>query len=750
MPCGRAMLRRIFKYFQLERGRLGMLGERNLLSLKVPGNTVADLVTFRDTYIYVMSTIPTEDLPRPQTLFNHLIDELEHHDVMASKVIKAREARLDSHRRTTEWLWSKVELAIQLEQQERNRRDFDEQLGLTPAAGYFGTNPPPDDDIAGAPAPTPDPGSENTPESPTSQGSGGGETEEDMQAAPTQKARPVGLKQPPSTDVDSTNPKGKRTKRAARKSAAEKATTPCMFFAYNACRAESCAFLHSETNKYRGPPPRSLRKGNKAPPNVHASVATVIVPEIAVSDAIKPVITAMPFEASTAIPWLWDTAAGRHLIGRQALTPSMRESVQHSPNPVAFATGGGSQSGKGSLTFSGSKILDGEEVYVLEECPPAQSIGKAVIDKGYMFIWDPRESAPYLIAPENVDRCRLKVPRNAKICASRVVEYVPQYDEELTPCSFDPNERPAPVPNAMPASSVGPKTLVEVDDSNNHGNSSIPTYNVFPPAKDVVTDLAPESVGDVVGLANTSGSKMVVVDVSNVPNNTMDDQLLIEPGSGEPPKDKILKQRATNPSHTRLNLSNSQFYPISHITKDNAMKFSHSNDGEADGFDDSSEQQHERLSSSSVILDKGSQKFEVITGKVESHRSESVAVNVHNPARLVHEGDLVFPVGMLCGHALFRGGNPHDLKSPNNTEDDVLCHKDGGNNDPSTPDLRRCPINTLLDHVLTTEDTPGCATCNTHTRHPADQRCAHFTNSNTVEEKKRHQKGKKAPLNAST
>ena len=137
------------------------------------------------------------------------------------------------------------------------------------------------------------------------------------------------------------------------------------------------------------------------------------------------------------------------------------------------------------------------------------------------------------------------------------------------------------------------------------------------------------------------------------------------------------------------------------------MKFSHSNDGKADGFDDSSEQQHEQLSSSSVVLDKGTQKFEVITGKVESHGSKSAAANVHNPARLVHEGDLVFPVGMLCGHALFRGGNPHDLKSPNNPEDDVLCHKDGGNNDPSTPDLRRCPINTLLDHVLATEDTPA-------------------------------------------
>ena len=157
----------------------------------------------------------------------------------------------------------------------------------------------------------------------------------------------------------------------------------------------------------------------------------------------------MPFEASTAIPWLWDTAAGRHLIGRQALTPAMRENVQHSPNPVAFATGGGSQSAKESLTFSGSKILEGEEVYVLEECPPAQSIGKAVIDKGYMFIWDPRESVPYLIAPENVKQMQAKkFPRNAKnlrIQGGRICPH--NMMKKLTPMfHLKPREHLAPIP----------------------------------------------------------------------------------------------------------------------------------------------------------------------------------------------------------------------------------------------------------------------------------------------------------------
>ena len=128
-----------------------------------------------------------------------------------------------------------------------------------------------------------------------------------------------------------------------------------------------------------------------------------------------------------------------------------------------------------------------------------------------MFIWDPRENVPYLVAPENFNRCRLKVPKNAKICASRVVGYVPQYDEELTPCSFEPSERLAPVPSAMPAPSVGPKTLVKIDDPTNPGNSSNSTPSVLPSAKDVETDLAPESVVDAVGFANASGCQEVAV-----------------------------------------------------------------------------------------------------------------------------------------------------------------------------------------------------------------------------------------------
>ena len=232
-----------------------------------------------------------------------------------------------------------------------------------------------------------------------------------MKAAPAPKAKPKakpsGPKPPPPNRKGNTTPRGEEARKVAKMSASEKAKTPCMFYAYNACKAKSCAFLHSDTNKYKGPPPRALGKSGKPPAKAAASMATVIIPEVAAGDATNnpDPINAMPMKASKSIPWLWDTAAGRHLIGRQALTPAMKEHLQQSPNPVAFATGGGSQPGQESLAFNGSKLLEGEEVYVLKECPPAQSIGKTVIDKGYMFVWDPRENAPYLIAPENINRC---------------------------------------------------------------------------------------------------------------------------------------------------------------------------------------------------------------------------------------------------------------------------------------------------------------------------------------------------------
>ena len=64
-----------------------------------------------------------------------------------------------------------------------------------------------------------------------------------------------------------------------------------------------------------------------------------------------------------------------------------------------------------------------EQVYVLNECPPAQSIGKSDV--------------PYLVPPSEIGKCKLRVPHHSRINASRVVEYVPQYDEAVEPQIVD-------------------------------------------------------------------------------------------------------------------------------------------------------------------------------------------------------------------------------------------------------------------------------------------------------------------------
>ena len=262
--------------------------------------------------------------------FNHLIDELERTPIMAAKVLKAREAPLTSHRRTTNWLWEKVELVLQFDQQHKNRIEFDKQLKLKPAEGYLGTYNP---KVAGAPA-TSDPkaapkgnpkaGVPGAPApknaNPKPKADKGKKVEAapaphaKAKAKPKAKAKGTTTTSPPPKS-GATTPRSAEANRVANMTPAQKARTPCMFYAYNACKAKQCAFLHSATEKYKGPPTRTLSKP-KSTTSVPGSMAT-----IAAGTAAVPIVDAMPSKLTGAIPWLWDTAAGRHLIGKQALTP---------------------------------------------------------------------------------------------------------------------------------------------------------------------------------------------------------------------------------------------------------------------------------------------------------------------------------------------------------------------------------------------------------------------------------------------
>ena len=453
MPNGRCMLRAIYCHFQLECDRVGMLAERNLLNIKVGGDGVTHLENFRDKYLYVATTIPVEDMPKESTLFNHLIDELEQVTILRPKVEKAREARPGSHRRTTEWLWNRVDIAIDLHQQRVNRQEFDKSLQAKPEALTSTSQPSkpnvPANPAQGAAVGAPQGGNPDKPRKEKKTKKKGENAEADVPATPAPKGGGKGKKGGKGDGTPRTprTPKGDNTPRSAQAKSArnmtpeEKAKTPCMFWAFGACKGNPCPFLHDEKNKYTGPKPKSLAKDKPEPKGKAKAKAKA-------NAATAPLVNAVPAELNQdgKITWLWDTAAGRRLIGRQALSSKALSCVTRSENPVGFATGGGAREGTHSLAFEGSRLLPGDEqVYVLKKCPPAFSVGKAVLDEGSLFVWDPRDERPFFVKKEDVHRCKLKIPRKARINATRVVEYVPQFDETLNPTRREPNPSLSPV-----------------------------------------------------------------------------------------------------------------------------------------------------------------------------------------------------------------------------------------------------------------------------------------------------------------
>ena len=240
MPNGRVMLRAISRHFQLERDRQGMLGERNLLQLKLGGHSISDLETFRDKYLYILSAIPHSELPREQTLFNHLMDELERSPI-SDKIRKAREAPHGSHRRSTKWIWGKVGLAIELEQQKINRAAFDKQLRQKPHHDQGAGNATP-----AAPAKADKAVKEKKEKKKKKDKKDQGKPE--VPAAPVPpKADP---KRPPKPPKKPKTPRGgdstphtAEVVKVSEMTPAQNAKHPCMFYAYNACKAKSCPFL---------------------------------------------------------------------------------------------------------------------------------------------------------------------------------------------------------------------------------------------------------------------------------------------------------------------------------------------------------------------------------------------------------------------------------------------------------------------------------------------------------------------------
>ena len=255
---------------------------------------------FRDKYLYVVTTIPDADLPKPSTMFNHLIDELDKCPTLKQKVEEARESRPGPHRRTTEWLLNRVDDALELHQQKINRQELDRTLKGKPQVLGPNTQLPKGADPPAAPALT-DPNvtaapatrkkkrknkkkkeDPEVPATPAAKGKGKGKGDSTPRRTP-RRGRGGGR-------GDAT-PRSEQARRASQMTKEEKAKTPCMFYAFGSCKAATCEFLHDDSNTYTGLPPRSL-----ATPKADAKAKPKPKPKAKPKAAatIAPLISAMP------------------------------------------------------------------------------------------------------------------------------------------------------------------------------------------------------------------------------------------------------------------------------------------------------------------------------------------------------------------------------------------------------------------------------------------------------------------------
>jgi hypothetical protein len=279
MPKGRVMLRRIFAEFDLERQRGGMVSHQQLLNVRLGGNALSDLETLRDRILFIRAAMEDDDLPKQATLESFIYQQLKHHPKMGTAIEKYESSKLDSHRRSYEWLWKKMNDIITRHKVDHNVTVFDKALasGKTTRA-------------AGAPANVDDSKSEKKDKK---RGKRGGKKKnkgesEDVPAAPA----PGKTTPPPKRDV-SPGGKGKKgkgkdytprgtdngntTPRGTPLTAEQKAKLPCMFYAFKSCHAGGkCAFLHDDNNLYSGPPPRAVKGKGKGTPKAPGAVAAVL------------------------------------------------------------------------------------------------------------------------------------------------------------------------------------------------------------------------------------------------------------------------------------------------------------------------------------------------------------------------------------------------------------------------------------------------------------------------------------------
>lgn len=455
-PLGRALLWTVLQKYKLHKDRGAPLSQHHLLALRIEGTNIKSLVEFKSKFDYCVGPLEQTDMPADSALRSLLFENLKSHPKLALSIDKFREAKSGSSKRTWKWLYQKMEEAIEIEQLDENTGHVEKALQST-GGHKVPANPAKKDAKEENPSKNPkkekQPKSEDTKKTEKKEKQKSEKQSKEVPAAP---GKGVGKGKGKKGDAKPSNPGNQGGKGSAPTlSREEKSKQPCMYFAFDACsKGDKCPYLHDKNNMYKGSKPKPLEETTSAgSATVHAGAARLISGAVAASSVLRAEgvssHSAPPTEASVqscvassvvkACRTWWKRGC------KFAKTFSVKGTVKkplkkfgHHPmllekafkcfaamamvcNPV----------GTTLLTDSGAgRNLISQKMMPEKDCPPAISLGQQVIDLKKPWIWLPDE-LPYFIKADRVKDVKIEVPEDAKVHATRVVEYVPILEEHV-------------------------------------------------------------------------------------------------------------------------------------------------------------------------------------------------------------------------------------------------------------------------------------------------------------------------------
>ncbi len=109
-PQGRVLLNIIAQRFFLDQTRGANLTQQSLLELDIRKFTHEGLRTFVDRVEFVLNSIPFDLQPSEMTKYTWLYSRMRKVRVMQRHIDRIRDARIDSHCRTWDWLFNKLKI----------------------------------------------------------------------------------------------------------------------------------------------------------------------------------------------------------------------------------------------------------------------------------------------------------------------------------------------------------------------------------------------------------------------------------------------------------------------------------------------------------------------------------------------------------------------------------------------------------------------------------------------------------------